>query len=694
MHILIHCLCNGVPPKHLYPEKVRMFCVSMFNISPKSYSFLRETFRKNLPHPSTIRQWYRNSNINATSGLTRVSFNLIKQKAKEMLENENKQMLLSLSMDEMHIMRDMVWCRSTNKFIGTIDYGNPKKKDEFDLATNVIAFMVVGINCNLQQPVAYFFIQNLNYKERAHLLMLVLKELVDCGARVTNVTFDGLRSNIKMCTLLGVDLSNSDGEYCTFFENPYDKNKVYTVLDPSHMIKLMRNYIGSRGVIYDGEKRKIKWQYFIDLVEYNQTNDFGMSNKLNKRHIEYSDRRMHVLTAVQTLSSSTADCFEYLREQGLPQFSDVTATAVYTRFMDQIWDIMNTTGITSNDKPGKSYKIAMNPNNSAEIFEFLLRAKEYVASLQIIGKNSKKRIKGIKSSLCTGFIGLLMNIHSFMNMYKEFIEEHHMLLFLATYRFSQDHLEMLFGKIRALNGSNDNPNPQQFMGAYKKLLFNAGIAVSKESNVKPQFVLDILTVPSTWSALHVKDSTDVSTVAMIMPEVNPENPDDDTFDIVQLLLAQLGVSSTADAAIAHMATVIESRVRNCKDVYCTQCISDLNESEKIDDNICLNPCGTKPCLSTFKICKATDLIINKYINTGPELKKKVYDLVWATLDWDDLFTNFGENHEQKHKTYLVKYFIDEYTNLKCSFIAKQTKIATQKKYLRKRLRKLTHFKHQ
>ena len=40
-----------------------------------------------------------------------------------------------------------------------------------------------------------------------------------------------------------------------------------------------------------------------------------------------------------------------------------------------------------------------------------------------------------------------------------------------TYKLSQDHLELFFSAVRAAGGFNNNPTPQQFMAAYKRLLF-------------------------------------------------------------------------------------------------------------------------------------------------------------------------------------------------------------------------------
>lgn len=212
---------------------------------------------------------------------------------------------------------------------------------------------------------------------------------------------------------------------------------------------------------------------------------------------------------------------------------DAAGTVEFMRYMNTIWDIMNTTEIKSNDK--KPFKSAINTLNSGEIFEFLIRAKEYVMSLEIIEKknNQVKRVRGAESSLYTGFQGVVINIVSFTAIYHELVEQHHMLLFLATYRFSQDHLEIFFGKIRKLNGCNDNPNPQQYRSAYKKLLFNASVDVSKNSNVSPQCQSNILTISSVHCGnKSTNNSAGKSTDSITegnMFELE-ENPDTDEFE--------------------------------------------------------------------------------------------------------------------------------------------------------------------
>lgn len=41
--------------------------------------------------------------------------------------------------------------------------------------------------------------------------------------------------------------------------------------------------------------------------------------------------------------------------------------------------------------------------------------------------------------------------------------------YVLSYKFSQDHIELLFAKIRSYNGHNNNPNALQFQHIMKKL---------------------------------------------------------------------------------------------------------------------------------------------------------------------------------------------------------------------------------
>lgn len=200
--------------------------MSLHYLSPRGYSYVRDKFNQHLPHVQTIRQWYRNSNIDVSSGIGESALNALQQYAENM-KKKNGQLIVSLAFDEMAIQRNLMWCY-------------------------VIVFMACGLNAEFEQPIAFYFIQTLTAEVRAHIVNEVIKEISQRGIKVSNITFDGYKSNAKMCEILGADLSAVDGDYVTNFPNPYDNSKVLIIFDPSHLMKLWRNTLGNRKIIFDG----------------------------------------------------------------------------------------------------------------------------------------------------------------------------------------------------------------------------------------------------------------------------------------------------------------------------------------------------------------------------------------------------------------------------------------------------------
>lgn len=661
----------------------------MFNHSPRAYRYLRQKFSNHIPNPQTIRQWYKNSNLDSTSGIGQNSLEALKRKAEEMMEKNGEQLVVSLTFDEIAIQRNMLWSRSQNKFIGLIDRGTPKVKEEFDLATNVIVFMVCGVNAKFEQPVAYYFIQTLNANERAELVLEMLTEISKLGIKVKNITFDGYSSNISMCKLLGANVKDKDGEYVTHFENPFDKSRVYIIIDPSHVIKLIRNLFGGRLVLWNKSGKKIEWKHYVNLVNYSNTHRINLAHKLNKRHMLWKDRKMNVRLAVETMSGSCANSLEFLMKRGEQEFENVAETVEFTRIIDKIFDIMNTQAIESDNE--NIFKSAMNPANYEEIYNFLMYAKKYLVSLKVVNLSTGKRQRVINSDISTGMRGVVINITSLLEMYRELIEEQKWMPSLPTYRLSQDHLEMLFGKIRTLNGYNDNPNAQQFSSAYRKLLYDAEIMLSKYSNVEVRSTSNVLTVSSC-------SKKDEKFALAEIEEHFHDDPEARLFEEEHDILNEFLFENARDPGIAHIANELERRLKHCGQIYCDLCLKVLIENEKVDDEICVSLEKGKLCKSTFNVCKITDIAIKGLINKSTDFKNAVYKTVLQTIDWNDTFADFhdgeDEEHGEDHKQFLVKYFIDEYINITCAQIAKQTTIESKKKYLRNRYKKLVHNKHQ
>lgn len=86
MQEIVEILCKGIKLKESYPPSMRAFCLSLHYISPGAYTFLREKFGNNMPHPQTIRQWYRNSDLDASSGISKRAVDALKELATQMQE--------------------------------------------------------------------------------------------------------------------------------------------------------------------------------------------------------------------------------------------------------------------------------------------------------------------------------------------------------------------------------------------------------------------------------------------------------------------------------------------------------------------------------------------------------------------------------------------------------------------------------
>lgn len=557
--------------------------------------------------------------------------------------------------------------------------------------------MAVGVNVQFQQPMAFYFIRTLVAEERAELVNEIVTEITKRGIKITNITFDGCTANAPMCKILGADFSSKTGDYVTYFLNPHDKSKIYIIYDFSHVEKLVRNTLGDYRIFWHN-KKKIEWSYFVELIKYSNENSLGLTHKLNKRHVEYADRKMHVRTAVETLSGSTANAMEYCHKKGVPGFENAGETIEFIRIMDTLWDIMNSQRILGNEI--NKYKSAINVTNSGDVFKFLLKAKKYILSLEVINKRSGKKVEIVTSAVRTGFLGFVIDIVSITAMYKDLVEDHHYMLFLATYRMSQDHLEMLFCKIRSMNGYNENPMSQQFISAYRKLLNNYDILISDRANIIERGTSNVLTVSSGAKKLgslqedviEYSDETIQTKQVVISSQTNED--EEELLDLELLESTNYLSDNLQDVGVCYIANIIERRLTTCNHINCNDCVEIFNVNEKIDQNACVSVHLGRPCVSTYQLCKLTDRTLKVYVNTGPNFKKQVYLKVLGALEWDSIFPEFFEpHHDVDHKHFLVKFIIDEYINKKCSYLAKQKTILSHKRYRRNNLRKLAHFKH-
>lgn len=264
--------------------------------SPKAYKYLREKFDKNLPHPTTLRKWFANSNINGEPGILNDAMITLKNLGEEMKQN-GKEIIISLCMDETAMKCNVQWLHEQKEIAGFVT--EAKDDGQFPISKNALVFMATVLGPNVSIPIAYYCVSSLNGTERAKLLTRILKKLNEIGVKVMNITFDGLPANFTMCEDLGA--SFHEHNFKPHIIDPSDGRKIYILLDACHMLKLIRSTIGDYGVINDPIRGKIEWKYFERLISYRDKDNF-VTHRLNKHHILYTKNRMNVKLAAQVFS--------------------------------------------------------------------------------------------------------------------------------------------------------------------------------------------------------------------------------------------------------------------------------------------------------------------------------------------------------------------------------------------------------
>lgn len=175
----------------------------------------------------------------------------------------------------------------------------------------------------------------------------------------------------------------------------------------------------------------------------------------------------------------------------MPDFqgSEATIRPTLIRLFDKLFDILNSRNLKASE-----YKRPLQAATWLQYAEFLSLARSYISSL----KESRNGNKLVNSNRKTGFLGFVVCIDSLCKLYISLIaESKYNMTFLCTYKFSQDHLELLFGKIRSLGGcNNNNPSARQFCAAYRKLLVHNEIQDVVRGNCMALQNVPILTVSS------------------------------------------------------------------------------------------------------------------------------------------------------------------------------------------------------
>lgn len=663
---------NSGPKK--YGECLRSFALTLNFFSPRAYCFVRDYFNKILPHPKTLSKWY--SSISGQPGFTTEALNMLRLKA----ESSETPIFCSLVMDEIAIRKHIEW--DGKCFHGYVNFGNDLQDPTSEEASQALVFMVVALNQSWKVPIGYFFIHSMNAEQKAELVKQCIYLLLDCKITITNLTFDGSSTNLSMARILGCNFGPD--YFTTSFK--ISNNLCYILLDPSHMIKLIRNFFGEVQTFFNPKGEKIDFAYLKKLNEIQESEGLHLSNKLRKQHLLFFKQKMKTKLATQLLSKSVAESLLFCKNiLKISEFQYCDATAEFIFMMNDAFDILN-----SRKLKDYGYKQAICKYNIEKIKEFQLKISEYILNLKLL---DNKLI--VNSPRKTGFLGILVSLESVIKLYQE-VSSKGQLSFIPVYKLSQDHIELFFGSIRSHGGFNDNPTSKQFSTAYKKILIHSEIREGGLGNCIPLHQIQILNCSS---GIKKTPESIINDRNVIYNEIEEENFNHLFNDHDYLFNTNLSefVEQITIYIAGFTVKILMSKIK------CEMCLEPLigNKNNLLNSFIHFKDQGglIYPSEDVISICIQVENSIRKYNKMNTLNQKNIISrIILEVLECigNKVFRNLNETHNDgncmdNHRIHLISAVISNYCKIRIHYICK---LKNEKDKIRHYYKKLVLFKGQ
>ena len=245
--------------------------------------------------------------VSSKPGLNSTLLDLL---AKKRTQDPSNYEDVCLLIDAMSIRRQTLY-NSRMELYGYVNLGDGP--DERYVATEALVFMVVGLKTAWKAPIGYFLTNTLKAQPQAVLVTQAIEALHERGIKVTCITMDGHQTNLSMAEMLGCKLCLSDLK--TSFDHPITKEPIFILMDPCHMVKLTRNMLDAYRIIISSSG-SIEWEYIRKLNNVQEKSGLHLANKLTFKHVNFSNQKMKVSLAAQTLSRSVAVALDTMKDLG------------------------------------------------------------------------------------------------------------------------------------------------------------------------------------------------------------------------------------------------------------------------------------------------------------------------------------------------------------------------------------------
>lgn len=184
--------------------------------------------------------------------------------------------------------------------------------------------------------------------------------------------------------------------------------------------------------------------------------------------------------------------------------------------------------------------------------------------------------------------------------------------------------------------------------------------------------------------------------------VGGEIEEDEILNLQSLILELTSSENLERHMISYTASVLQNDIIQGKwywQMKCEECLRVFTEDDLIDDdlvNMKMYTTRLRPAAkSTFEICVATEKLMEKF-NYEPRYYETIPIEVLRIIHIDDLFSysSFDNHCETNHKERLIGLIIKMYVNKRQLYISRCNTLALHGDLLRRKLKKVVHFKGQ
>ena len=299
---------------------------------------------------------------------------------------------------------------------------------------------------------------------------MALVKASSASLKVWCVTSDGTTANITTFRKLGCRFGYSYNTISTKFKHLVTGEDVFVILDPCHMLKLARNALAFLQTFSSSDGDKIQWKFFHSLNLIQEQEGLKLGNMLTNNHLQFERHKMNVSLAAQTLSASVTDAIDFMNiVQKHPNFKGSEATVTFIRTTDRLFDLL-----TSRNHHGKAFKKPLTLSDMSGLESTV----KYLLNLK-----SSEGEPIIKHPRKTFVLEFVITIKSTLEMAKQMLTlSESPFSYVLTYKYSQDHIEMLFSCIPARGGWSNNPDSLQLKYALRRMLLGNSVTASVNAN--------------------------------------------------------------------------------------------------------------------------------------------------------------------------------------------------------------------